>query len=294
MNKILVIGLSGQSEFLSVDHFNKPGETINAFHRFTEPGGKGYNQALALGKIGANVSFITCLGNDSYSDVCIDLLKEYNVCVYPIYKDTPCDFAAIITNSEGENNVCVYNGCSRLCKFKDIMKYKDIVDSADIILLQLEYPIDVTEEIIRYANSKNIKVVLNPAPYKTISKDVLDMVYAITPNAFELKALANTNNTIDGLKKVNINNIVCTQGSENVLVKIGKDIKEIKVKKVKAIDTTGAGDIFNAYFVFNLDKGIYESSRIASIASTLSVLKKGVVNAIPGLKEVNNFYGENE
>ena len=174
------------------------------------------------------------------------------------------------------------------------MKYKDIVDSADIILLQLEYPIDVTEEIIRYANSKNIKVVLNPAPYKTISRDVLDMVYAITPNAFELTALANTNNTIDGLKKVNINNIVCTQGSENVLVKAGKDIKEIKVRKVKAIDTTGAGDIFNAYFVFNLDKGIYESSRIASIASTLSVLKKGVVNAIPGLKEVTNFYGENE
>ena len=290
MNKILVIGLSGQSEFLSVDHFNKPGETLTAQVRFTEPGGKGYNQALALGKIGANVSFITCLGNDSYADTCIDVLKEFNVNVYPIYKDTPCDFAVIMTNVEGENNVCVYHGASSLCRFNDVMKYKDVIDNSDIILLQLEYPMEVTEEVIKYAYKNNKKVILNPAPYNPkFNKDLLKMIYAITPNEFELCNLAGCDNTMDAIKKLDIDNIICTQGSKSVVVKSEGKIKKIDVRKVKAIDTTGAGDIFNAYFVYNLDKGIYESSRIASIASTLSVLKKGVVNAIPGLIDVKRF-----
>ena len=87
--KILVIGLSGESVFLNLDHFNKPGETIQAIDKKTEPGGKGYNQAIALGKLGCDVTFITALGNDGYSDECIRVLKENNVKPCIVYKNIP-------------------------------------------------------------------------------------------------------------------------------------------------------------------------------------------------------------
>ena len=292
MNKILVIGLSGQSEFLNVNHFNHPGETINALNRFTEPGGKGYNQALALGKLGSDVSFITCLGIDSYSEICIKVLKENNVKVYPIYKPTPCDFACIMTDEQGENNVCVYNGASRLCTLSDIMKYQKVIDEANIILLQLEYPLEVTKEIIKYANSKNILVILNPAPYKELDNEILQNIYAITPNEFELNGLAKSKDIYNCINSLNVKNIICTRGNKSILVKTPESLHEIKVMNVNAVDTTGAGDIFNAFFVHNLDKGIYNSAKIASIASSLSVLKKGVINAIPSMDEVNKVWRE--
>ena len=103
--KILVIGLSGESVFMHIDHMNENGETIKADLKNTEPGGKGYNQAVALGKLGADVSFITALGNDYYRNECIKVLKEHNVKEYIVDKNVPSSYAVIIVDKEANNNV---------------------------------------------------------------------------------------------------------------------------------------------------------------------------------------------
>lgn len=172
--KILVIGLSGESVFLNLDHFNKPGETIQAIDKKTEPGGKGYNQAIALGKLGCDVTFITALGNDGYSDECIRVLKENNVKPCIVYKNIPGSYAVISVDSKGENNVIVYKGASELITFEDIYNnYKQNLDSAEIILLQLEFNEELTTQLIDYLYEKDKIIVVNPAPRNYLSVETL-------------------------------------------------------------------------------------------------------------------------
>lgn len=287
MNKIVVIGLSGESIFLNVDHFNKPGETIVAKSKHTEPGGKGYNQALALGKIGADVHFITVLGNDPYKDECLRVLNENNVKCYPIYKNIPSSYAVIETDKTGENNVCLFKGASDEVTFDDILKYSDVFKDARFLLIQLEYNIETVEKIIDYAYSLGIKIILNPAPYQKLKKEVLNKVYAITPNMFEAQGLFGMQDIEKGMLESSIENIVVTNGANNLLVKTNGTINTIHIERALAVDTTGAGDIFNSFFTFfvaNYD--VLEASKLASRAASISVTRHGVVDAIPSLNEV--------
>ena len=192
MSKVVVIGLSGDSEFLSVNHFNYPGETVQAIDKFSEPGGKGYNQATFLGSLGVDVSFITALGNDIQAEECLNELKNHNVKPYIIHKELPTDYAVIITNESGENNVVVYNKTSNTVTYNDILKYRDVIDSADYLLLQLEYPYDVTKKIIDYAYEKGIKIILNPAPAKELDLDLLRKISILVPNEYELTHLISS------------------------------------------------------------------------------------------------------
>lgn len=283
MKKILVIGLSGESVFLEVEHFNNKGETIEALKKTTEPGGKGYNQALALGKLGADVSFITVLGNDQYSNECISVLKKEGVKPYVIYKGVPSSYAVITVDKKGENNVIVYKGASDLVSYEDIMLYKDIIDEADILLLQLEYPQEVIKKIISYAYELNKTIILNPAPQNYLDNETLKKVNIITPNEFELSLI--------DINKIPETKIICTIGEKGVKNITEKGEILYSAYNVKAIDTTGAGDTFNAGFAYMLakDEDISKCIMFANACSALEVTRKGVINAIPTYDEVINF-----
>lgn len=292
MKKVVVIGLSGESVFLSCDHFNKLGETVQAKSIMREPGGKGYNQALALGKIGADVSFITALGNDSYVKTCLEVLNKNNVKVYPIYKNINSSYAVITTDKNGENNVLVYHGASDLVTFDDIMEYRDVIKKADVILLQLEYPFEVICKVIEYAYSIGIDVVLNPAPTHNLSQEIIDKVDIITPNEFELLHMCNSFDINEAMNKIVGTTIVCTRGSKDIYIKENGKINTLKINHVQAIDTTGAGDIFNAflvYFLYYIESNVFKACEFARVASGISVLHKGVCNAIPTIDEVKRM-----
>lgn len=279
--KIVVIGLSGESVFLNIDHLNENGETIKANLKETEPGGKGYNQAIALGKLGADVDFITVLGNDLYSENCIEVLKEHNVKTHVIRKNISSSYAVIIVDKDANNNVIVYPGASDLVEYSDIMRYQKVIDDADIVLLQNEYPDSVIKEVIEYAYSNGKVIVLNPAPKCNFDEDILKKVKYLTPNEFELTHLKYTNN-ID---------IICTMGSKGVKYIKSNTIKEFNSYDVKALDTTGAGDIFNAGFCYALSKDmeITDAIELAISTSGYSVMHKGVINALPNMNDVDNF-----
>jgi len=276
--KILVIGLSGESVFMHIDHMNENGETIKADLKNTEPGGKGYNQAVALGKLGADVSFITALGNDYYRNECIKVLKEHNVKEYIVDKNVPSSYAVIIVDKEANNNVIVYPGASNEITFEDILVYKNIIDNADIVLIQNEYPQEVTMQIINYCYEQNKQIIFNPAPKCSLDNDVLKKVSILTPNEFELT----------GLKDINDLNVICTIGSKGVKHLFRGNETIYNAYKVKAIDTTGAGDIFNAGLCYMLACGetIDEAIKFAIASSGYAVQYPGVINSLPTYEDV--------
>lgn len=286
MPHIVVIGLSGESVFLNVDRFNKKGETVIANDLHIEPGGKGYNQAIALGKLEADVSFITVLGNDNYKEECIRVLKENNVKPFIIEKNIHSSYAVITVDKKGENNVIVYQGATSLVTFDDIMKYKNELDKADYVLLQMEYPANVTKQLIDYLYENNKYIIVNPAPKNYLDYETLNKINILTPNEYELSLL--------DVDKLNNITIVVTMGNKGSRV-VGID-KLYPAYKVNAIDTTGAGDTFNGGLVFSISNGntLDEAIDFANACSALKVTKKGVIESIPTLKDVNMFMKGNK
>ena len=294
MKRVAVIGLSGESIFLKVDHFNNIGETIISHDVHTEPGGKGFNQALALHKLGGNLSFITALGDDIFSKSSYDLLDKENMEYYVIKKDAKTAIATIITDKNGENEVTVYRGINDVLNINDILNYKSILDSSDYVLIQQEMPIETIYSIITYCFENDIKVILNPAPAVELKKDIFEKIYLITPNEFESKKIFGLTNdqslemVFECAKKYGVSRMVITLGAEGSVYYENGNIKQIKAQKVKAIDTTGAGDIFNAGLVYSLscDKCLDDAIKFASVAASLSVTKSGVVGAVPTKEEI--------
>lgn len=282
--KILVIGLSGESVFLDIDHFNKNGETINALKRHVEPGGKGYNQAIALGKLGADVSFITTFGKGSYGDECLKYLNINNVKTYNINKDSLGSYAVIIVDKDGNNNVICEKGASSEVTFDDIMKHKSVLDACDIYLLQLEYNEDAMKKVIEYGYQNGKTIILNPAPRCYLDTETLKKVNVLTPNEFEISFIKK-----EELTDVHI---ICTKGDKGSQHIYNGLVHNYSCKKVKAIDTTGAGDVFNAGLVYALsqDNSLYKNIdkyiNFATSCSACKVMKKGIVDAIPSLEDV--------
>lgn len=294
MSKVVVIGLSGDSEFLTVQHFNYPGETIQAIEKFSEPGGKGYNQAAFLGSLGVDVSFITALGNDIQAEECLSELKKLNVKPYIIKKEMPTDYAVIITNDEGENNVVVYNKASSTVTFNDIMKYRDVIDNADYLLLQLEYPYEVTKKIIDYAYEKGIKVILNPAPARLIDLDLVRKISILIPNEYEMSHIISSQavsriELMKELEQYGLETCICTRGGRAVEFYRDGKLKRLPVPDIdKTVDTTGAGDVFCGGVVYGLIKDMSLDSAVnfAIHASSLSTRKHGVLHSFPTEEEI--------
>lgn len=283
MKKILVLGLVGESVFLGCDHFHNKGETIVCDSMYTEIGGKGFNQALAIHTLGGNVKFISCIGNDTYGDICsketLKLGLEHKY--YKSEKNT--SFATILTDKSGSNEVSVYRG-STLEKEHLLDIYKE-VDQIDILLIQFEMNIDVVKDIIRYAKKKNKFIVLNPAPAVELFDEVL-MCDLIIPNENEVEILFG-NNYIEKIKEKNITTIV-TLGDKGSLLIDQNNVIEIKPEKVDSVDTTGAGDVFCASITYMLSKGekLLDAIKFATKMASITVQYHYVIPSILKIKSL--------
>lgn len=281
--KIAIIGLSGQSVFLNIDDFPSPGETIKAKYIHNEPGGKGYNQAAMILKLGGKVSFLSVVGDDSYANDCIKGLEHPNAKLFfrkVAGKSTA--FASILTNKESENQVIVYPGVSNEITIDDVINFQDEIISANILLLTLELPIDVVNFAIKIAKENNVFILLNPAPYNE-NFNQYDECDLLTPNEIEAKQIYKVND-INNLK--NQTKLVVTLGSKGAIYFDKNLKKEFPPVKVNAVDTTGAGDVFNAtlaYFLAknnNIEYAISKANKIAARSTT----ELFVINAINKIK----------
>ena len=272
MSKIAVIGLVGNSAFMSVDAFHKAGETVHAKQIHFEPGGKGFNQAVAAARFGAEVSFLGAVGSEYCREIEDFLIKD-NIKPFLVKKDESTAFASILTDANGSNQVTVYAGAK--LEPADVDAFEKEIEEADILLINNEVPLEVNEKAIFVAKVSGTKVILNPAPYIQLTDYILKNVDLFTPNEHESIGLEH------------LSNVIITLGSKGCLIKsTGKRVPAAKIDKV--VDTTGAGDTFNGVLACELAGGkeLEKAVELAVMASGVSVTKRYAASSIPTRADV--------
>ena len=290
MAKIAVIGLSGQSIFMTVNNLPTPSTTIHSTNLYIEPGGKGYNQAVACKKLGAEVSYFSKVGCDEYGNICEKYLKDLGIkTIFEKDKILNTALATILTDDLAENEVIVYKGASSNLNVSELKDFESEIATADVLLLQYEISIDVVKKAIEIAKENNTLVILNPAPAIYLDKEILNMADIVTPNYEEAKTLYGLD--IEKLPSSINNTLIVTLGSKGSLLINNHTSKKFSPINVEAVDTTGAGDIFNAGLAVAIanKKSIEEAIEFATVASGLSVTKEHVMDSIPTKEMVEEY-----
>ena len=287
-NKIAIIGLSGESIFMKMDHFNEEGETVVANTYHVEYGGKGYNQAVAAARYGAKVSFLTLCGDDNIATLVESTLKKENINAYVIKRQGKKSASAcIMIDKEGRNRVVFYPGLSSEMTKEDVMLFEEEIKTSKYLLLQLEMSDESLYKAIELAKKYNTLVILNPAPAKKLPLNLLKDVYLLTPNEHEAKILFDLED-LDDLKNLELNNIIITLGEKGSILKEESNIYNIPAINVKPLNTTGAGDTYNGVLCAALleGNGLYDAAKIAGLAASISVTKEFVIDSIPYKEEI--------
>ena len=294
--KLGVIGLSGQSAFFEVDHFHKPGETLSADSLFMEPGGKGYNQAVAASRLGAEVLYLTCLGRDDFGRQCLDRLGKEGVSPMVKWSDKATAFATILTDAAGDNQITVYPGASGDLNYQDVMDAEEALASCDMLLMQLECPIETVEAALDIAEKHNSPTILNTAPARELPLALLRRFSLLIPNRHEAATLLGLpeHTTVDfvaeAMQAADMPPAVITLGGDGAMLVTKNRIQRLASKNVLAQDTTGAGDTFCAALVTRLAAGarIEEAAAFANIAASISVRHSHVLDGLPTLEDVES------
>ena len=274
-----------------------PGETITGRDFSLVCGGKGANQAYAAAKLGGNVSMIGAVGNDEYGKMLINNLESVGVDTTGI-KVLDCDTgrAFITVDSTGENSIVVVKGANGLVSKELIDEKIDLIDAADIIVMQLEIPLDVVRYVAGIARKKDKVVILDPAPAVDLDDDLLRNIDIIKPNETELERLCgfeinNDEDVVSGaltLIDKGVEKVIVTLGDKGSMYVDYNIDKKYDAFNVEVIDTTGAGDAFTGALAKSLvdNRDISDAIKYAHFVSSIVVGKKGAQTSIPSEKEV--------
>jgi ribokinase len=256
MNKIIVIGSSNTDMVIKTGKIPVPGETILGGDFLMNPGGKGANQAVAASRLGGKVTFIAKIGNDLFGNQTMKILKKEGINTSYIVKDPdmPSGIALITVDEEGENSIVVAPGSNHNLLVQDIDSDILTSDKYNVMLLQLEIPLMTVEFAALTAAENGIKVILNPAPAQKLHDYLLRHIWLITPDEIEAEILTGikihnittAEAAATSLQKRGVKNVIITMGAEGAYIKTEDFAEMLPGVKVKAIDTTGAGDVFNA------------------------------------------------
>ncbi|QYN44703.1 ribokinase [Gilliamella sp. ESL0441] len=299
--KLIVLGSVNVDHILNVPTFPQPGETLTGSAYQISFGGKGANQAVAAGRLGANVQFIAAVGNDDLGRKVKLQLKEDHINTHSV---TTIDgentgVALILVNGEGENQIAIYSGANNAVTPEYLLNFADDIINADAILMQLETPLETIEHAAKLAKQHHTQVILNPAPAKQLSDDLLKNIDIITPNETETEYLTgikvltilDAQKASSFLHNKGVKIVIITLGDKGAWVSCAGNGELITGFQVKAIDTIGAGDTFNGMLVTALLEGktLNQAVKYAHAAGALSVTKAGAQTSVPTREEVDNF-----
>jgi ribokinase len=303
MTKILVIGSMNMDLIIQADRYPQKGETIIGGNFQQVPGGKGANQALAAAKLNGDVEFIGACGNDDFASKIKSSLKSGGVKTNNIFKilNINTGVAVITVDKKGNNRIIVSPGANYKLDENKVNKIKDKIIEAEYILLQLEIPIDTVKKIIKIAYRNNTKIILDPAPAVRLSDYILEKVDYLIPNEGELDLLLGENNKMNRSEKIQtllekgVKNVIVTKGEKGVKLHNKNENFFIRSLKVKAVDTTAAGDVFAGAFVNKLStsNNVKEALKFAVIAAAYSVTKSGAQSSVPTLNQVKTMQKNN-
>jgi ribokinase len=283
-------------------HLPVAGETVKGSTFKLGPGGKGSNQAVAASRAGGDVTLVTKVGDDVFGRVALDFYKNegMNTDYVFIDKQTGTGSALIMVDEHsGQNQILVVSGACDKITPEEVDSTEQLIDEATIVLLQLEINMDAIERVINMAHAKGKTIVLNTAPAQKLPDSLLKKVDIVTPNEIEAGMLTDmaVENEQDAKKAAQIlldkgvRSVVITLGKNGVFVMTPDRAELVPARKVKAVDTTGAGDAFNGGFVTALAEGkdIFEAARFGNIVGALSVTKIGTAPAMPYRNEIDGF-----
>jgi len=305
IKNILVIGSLNMDFVIEVDKMPLPGQTILGEEFALIPGGKGANQAYAAGKLGANVSMLGAVGNDEYGKKLLKNLNSVNVNTDKIEKlenvNTGCAFINVDKN--GENSIVVVSGANKKITTETINNNINLIEQADIIVMQLEIPIEVVEYVAKIAKEKGKIVILDPAPaIPNLSRELLSNVDIIKPNETEIQIVSGMQiESIEDMVKAarslidnGVKTVIVTLGGEGSLLVTSEKEERFPSLGLKPIDTTAAGDSFTAALAKSLVEGkeLEEAIRYAHIVSSIVITRKGAQTSIPTQDEIDEFLKE--
>ena len=288
--KVAVIGSSSMDLVVTSSKRPNAGETVLGDSFQTVPGGKGANQAVAAARLGAEVYMIGRVGEDTYGEAILDNFKQNSVNVDYVQPVAEMESGtAHIILAEGDNSIIVVKAANNEVTPAYIDQAAEVIRTSDIVLIQQEIPEETVEHVAAICKEAGVPLVLNPAPARRISQEVIEDATYITPNEHEAQMMFEEENVHDSLRKYP-NKLVVTEGEKGVRYYDGEQEVVVPAFVVEAVDTTGAGDTFNAAFAVALAEGksIKESISFANLAASISVTKFGAQGGMPYRHEVED------
>ena len=299
--KIVVVGSSNTDMIIKVPWIPKPGETILGGKFSTAAGGKGANQAVAAARVGGDVIFLARIGNDMFGQKAKEGFIKDKINVEYVLTDEsePSGVALICVAEDGENIIAVAGGANSNLSPADIEKQSDVISSADILVGQLETPLETIHKAVSIASDNGVKVILNPAPAQELSDDILGKISILTPNESEAHLLTGIKvdsetdaaKAADVLMGKGVQIVLLTMGPRGAYIATAEFKELIPGFKVKAVDATAAGDVFIGVLAVAIaySKPIREAVSFANAAAALSVTKLGAQPSAPTKDQVDKF-----
>ena len=302
--KLVVLGSINADHILNLDSFPTPGETVTGNQYQVAFGGKGANQAVAAGRSGANIAFIACTGEDDIGERVRQQLANDRIDVAPVsvIAGESTGVALIFVNGEGENVIGIHAGANAALSPALVEAQKTRIAQADALLMQLESPLESVMLAAKIAHQHQTQVILNPAPARELSDELLALVDIITPNETEAEKLTGirVENDDDAAKAAQalhskgIDTVIITLGSRGVWASVKGEGQRVPGFKVQAIDTIAAGDTFNGALITALleVKPLNEAIRFAHAAAAIAVTRKGAQPSVPWREEIDEFLNQ--
>ena len=275
---IIVIGSCNTDMVIKADRLPVPGETIIGGSFMMNPGGKGANQAVAAARLKGNVHFIAKTGNDLFGKRSIEQYEDEGIHVENIYSDPtlPSGVALIMVDMNGENSIAIASGANGSLSPEDIRKAQPTIEKGDILLMQLEIPIETVEYAAQIASEQGIKVIPNETEAEILS-------------GVKVTDWESARKAADIISAKGVDIVVITLGSKGALIKEKDTFHEVPVPKVKAVDTTAAGDTFCGALCVALseDVNVLDAVKFANKCASITVTRMGAQPSLPYRKEID-------
>jgi len=298
---VVVVGSSNTDMVVRSKNLPSPGETVLGGEFFQFPGGKGANQAVAAARAGARITFIGRVGDDPFGDTAIAGLQKEGINVDTVQRDreSPSGVALILVDERGENLISVAPGANARLSTQDIDRCLGIIQSADVVLLQLEIPLDTVYHTIEVAQAAGRTIILNPAPapQEPIPSEILAKVSILIPNETELAMMAihpvrsdpEAEEAAHIMLDKGVNAVVLTRGNRGSLIVTSDRTLPVAALPVEPVDTVAAGDCFAGALAVGVAEGknLEEACRFATAAAAISVTRKGAQPSLPTRSEID-------
>jgi ribokinase len=305
--RITIVGSYATGLTMKVKRLPSTGETVLASGYRVDYGGKGSNQAVGCARLGAKVAFVARIGKDAFGEMALRLYREEGIDVACVHQTaaSPTGVGFILVEAQtGNNCIALDPGANELLSVADVALCDSVMSASAVVLTQLEIPVGAAEAALALGRTKGAATILNPAPARPLHSSVLQLVDILTPNQTEAKVLTGRSpdaavepeEVASDLIRAGVKQVVMTLGEKGALIVTASSSKHVPAVRMSAVDTTGAGDAFNAGLATALafGEGLEAAVAFAVLTGGMAVTKEGVIPSLARREEVVQFYRQRD